>query len=96
MLSALSLDHRAQTTIDMLVKFAFDHRERFTANQRQAVGRLWISVRDQRLERQQGKLGSKLDVTAFERLQSHYSREDISIRKAVGGGGGSSIMTWLG
>lgn len=35
-------------------------------------------------------------MNAFERLQQKYASEKISIRRAVGGGGGRHCEQWLG
>ncbi|KAG6556782.1 hypothetical protein Mapa_001728 [Marchantia paleacea] len=87
----------AQTIIDILVKHAFDKLSKFTAPQRQAIEQLWSSIREQQSRRKQGKSTSgKLDVTPFERLQSQYANERISIRRAVGSSGERSAEQWLG
>lgn len=87
----------AQTTIDILVKHAYDFRARFTNSQKKAIESLWDSVRSQQARRKQGKsTQGKLDVTAFERLQDQYANELISVRKGVGSSGGRSTTTWLG
>lgn len=88
---------RAQTIIDILVRHAFDNRAKFSAVHQGAIEKLWASVRDQQVRRKQGKSTTgKLDVTSFERFQEQYSRETISIRRAVGHGGGRSAEQWLG
>lgn len=88
---------RAQTIIDILVKHAYDNALKFTSVQRNAIENLWTSVREQQMRRKQGKSSSsKLDVTSFERLQHQYSRETISIRRAVGSSGERSAEQWLG
>eukprot|EP00271_Cylindrocystis_brebissonii_P014859 TRINITY_DN36471_c0_g1_i1.p1 TRINITY_DN36471_c0_g1~~TRINITY_DN36471_c0_g1_i1.p1 ORF type:complete len:402 (+),score=92.30 TRINITY_DN36471_c0_g1_i1:106-1311(+) len=89
----------AQTSIDMLMKHAFDHRANFSTRQREAIERLWASVREQQSERKHGGRQRQMqngDATAFERLQEKYSKETISIRKGVGTSGGRSTTTWLG
>ncbi|WCJ43814.1 hypothetical protein M5689_024527 [Euphorbia peplus] len=86
-----------QTVIDILVKHAFDNVERFTSQQRDAIQKLWASIREQQARRRQGKsVNGKLDVTAFEWLQEKYSTEKISIRRAVGGSGDRRAQQWLG
>ncbi|OIT40073.1 PREDICTED: uncharacterized protein LOC109237270 isoform X1 [Nicotiana attenuata] len=86
-----------QTAIDILVKHAFDNISRFTSRQRDAIGKLWASVREQQVRRKQGKsVSGKLDVNAFERLQAKYATEKISIRRAVGGSGDRKCQQWLG
>ncbi|CAO2833179.1 unnamed protein product [Amaranthus hypochondriacus] len=86
-----------QTVIDILVKHAYDNVSRFTRQQRDAIGKLWTSIRDQHTRRKQGKsVSGKLDVTAFESLQEKYSNEKISIRRAVGGNGERRCQQWLG
>lgn len=86
-----------QTVIDILVKHAFDNVSRFTSRQRDAIGKLWASIREQLTRRKQGKsVSGKLDVTAFESLQEKYSNEKISIRRAVGGTGDRRCQQWLG
>ncbi|CAM6036150.1 unnamed protein product [Sphagnum compactum] len=97
----LAADHYkvqwAQTIIDILVKHAYDNALKFTSVQRNAIENLWTSVREQQMRRKQGKSSSsKLDVTSFERLQHQYSRETISIRRAVGSSGERSAEQWLG
>lgn len=88
---------RAQTIIDILVRHAFDNRVKFSTSHQSAIEKLWGSVREQQIRRKQGKSTTgKLDVTSFERFQEQYSRETISIRRAVGQGGGRSAETWLG
>jgi hypothetical protein len=88
---------RAQTIIDILVRHAFDNRDKFTSIQKIVIEKLWASVREQQTRRKQGKSTTgKLDVTSFERLQDQYSREHISIRRAVGHRGGCSAEQWLG
>jgi hypothetical protein len=80
-----------------LVKHAYDNALKFTSVQRNAIENLWTSVREQQMRRKQGKSSSsKLDVTSFERLQHQYSREAISIRRAVGSSGERSAEQWLG
>uniref|UniRef100_A0A1D1YHK7 Extracellular sulfatase SULF-1 n=2 Tax=Anthurium amnicola TaxID=1678845 RepID=A0A1D1YHK7_9ARAE len=87
----------AQTVIDILIKHAFDHIEKFTCQQRDAIEKLWTSIREQQIRRKQGKsVSGKLDVTAFERLQEKYAHEKISIRHAVGGRGDHRAEQWLG
>lgn len=86
-----------QTVIDILVKHAFDNVSRFTSQQRDAIEKLWASIREQQTRRKQGKsVSGKLDVTAFEFLQEKYSHETISIRHSVGGGGDRKCIQWLG
>ncbi|KAF3641776.1 hypothetical protein FXO38_21484 [Capsicum annuum] len=86
-----------QTAIDILVKHAFDNVSRFTSCQRDAIEKLWASVRDQQVRRKQGKsVSGKLDVNAFEHLQQKYANEKISIRRAVGGSGDRKCQQWLG
>ncbi|XP_055831640.1 uncharacterized protein LOC129900648 [Solanum dulcamara] len=86
-----------QTSIDILVKHAFDNISRFTSRQRDAIEKLWASVREQQVRRKQGKFVSgKLDVNAFEHLQEKYANEKISIRRAVGGSGDRKCQQWLG
>lgn len=86
-----------QTVIDILVKHAFDNVARFTSRQRDAIEKLWASIREQQTRRKQGKsVTGKLDVTAFEWLQQKYSTEKISIRHSVGGSGDRRAQQWLG
>lgn len=86
-----------QTSIDILVKHAFDNVSRFTSRQRDAINKLWASVREQQIRRKQGKsVSGKLDVNAFEHLQAKYANEKISIRRAVGGSGDRKCQQWLG
>lgn len=86
-----------QTVIDILVKHASENVSRFTSRQRDAIGKLWASIREQLSRRKQGKsVSGKLDVTAFESLQEKYSNEKISIRRAVGGAGDRRCQQWLG
>lgn len=86
-----------QTAIDILVKHAFDNVSRFTSRQRDAIEKLWASVREQQVRRKQGKsVSGKLDVNAFEHLQQKYANEKISIRRAVGGSGDRKCQQWLG
>ncbi|RYQ90785.1 hypothetical protein Ahy_B09g096778 isoform C [Arachis hypogaea] len=86
-----------QTVIDILVKHAFDNEARFTARQRDAIGKLWASIREQLTRRKQGKsVNGKLDVNAFEWLQQKYAGEKISIRHSVGGSGDRRAQQWLG
>ncbi|KAF8107710.1 hypothetical protein N665_0118s0074 [Sinapis alba] len=86
-----------QTVIDILVKHAFENVSRFTSQQRQAVEKLWASVREQHLRRKQGKsVTGKLDVTAFESLQDKYANEIMSIRRSVGATGERRAQQWLG
>lgn len=92
-----SLLVRCQTSIDILVKHAFDNISRFTSRQRDAIEKLWASVREQQVRRKQGKsVSGKLDVNAFEHLQEKYANEKISIRRAVGGSGDRKCQQWLG
>ncbi|XP_078440461.1 nucleolar/coiled-body phosphoprotein [Wolffia australiana] len=87
----------AQTVIDILAKHAFDNIQRFVSPQREAVKKLWASIRDQQIRRKQGKsVSGKLDVTAFESLQEKYSHVKISIRRAIGGSGDHRAEQWLG
>ncbi|KAE8659968.1 methyltransferase-like protein 6-like [Hibiscus syriacus] len=86
-----------QTVIDILIKHAFDNVARFTSRQRDAVEKLWASVREQQIRRKQGKsVSGKLDVNAFEWLQQKYSTEKISIRHSVGASGDRRCQQWLG
>ncbi|KAK7278237.1 hypothetical protein RJT34_23263 [Clitoria ternatea] len=86
-----------QTVIDILVKHAFDNVARFTARQRDAVVKLWASIREQQSRRKQGKsVNGKLDVNAFEWLQQKYANEKISIRHSVGASGDRRAQQWLG
>ncbi|KAM0850975.1 hypothetical protein ACQ4PT_052725 [Festuca glaucescens] len=86
-----------QTTVDILGKHAYDNVGRFTGRQREAVEKLWNSIKEQQIRRKHGKSASgKLDVNAFERLQEKYSHEKISIRRAVGGAGDRRATQWLG
>ncbi|KAJ8747751.1 hypothetical protein K2173_005356 [Erythroxylum novogranatense] len=86
-----------QTTIDILVKHAFDNVSRFTSRQRDAIEKLWASIREQQTRRKQGKsIHGKLDVTAFEWLQEKYAGEKISVRHSVGGSGDRRAQQWLG
>uniref|UniRef100_J3LIG7 Uncharacterized protein n=2 Tax=Oryza brachyantha TaxID=4533 RepID=J3LIG7_ORYBR len=86
-----------QTAIDIFAKHAYDNMNRFTAQQREAITKLWNSIKEQQIRRKQGKsVSGKLDVNAFEYLQEKYSHEKISIRHAVGGGGERRATQWLG
>ncbi|KAF3452334.1 hypothetical protein FNV43_RR02767 [Rhamnella rubrinervis] len=86
-----------QTVIDILVKHAFDNVARFTLRQRDAIEKLWASIREQHNRRKNGKsVTGKLDVNAFEWLQEKYANEKISIRHAVGGSGDRRAQQWLG
>lgn len=88
---------RCQTVIDILVKHAFDNVARFTSRQRDAIEKLWASIREQHNRRKNGKsITGKLDVNAFEWLQEKYANEKISIRHAVGGSGDRRAQQWLG
>ncbi|XP_024991845.1 uncharacterized protein LOC112525802 isoform X2 [Cynara cardunculus var. scolymus] len=85
-----------QTVIDITVKHAFDNVGRFTSKQRNAIEKLWGSIREQHNRRKQGKsVSGKLDVNAFEWLQHKYSTEKISIRHSVGGNTRRAEQ-WLG
>ncbi|KAI3819024.1 hypothetical protein L1987_12846 [Smallanthus sonchifolius] len=85
-----------QTVIDMAVKHAFDNVSRFTCKQRNAIEKLWASIREQQTRRKQGKsVSGKLDVNGFEWLQQKYSTEKISIRRSVGGNTRCAEQ-WLG
>nr|XP_043609036.1 uncharacterized protein LOC122580950 [Erigeron canadensis] len=85
-----------QTVIDITVKHAFDNVRRFTSKQRNAIEKLWASVREQQTRRKQGKsVSGKLDVNGFEWLQQKYSTEKISIRHSVGGNTRRAEQ-WLG
>ncbi|XP_039067241.1 uncharacterized protein LOC120213163 [Hibiscus syriacus] len=86
-----------QTVIDILVKHAFDNVARFTSQQRDAIEKLWASVREQQIRRKQGKsVSGKLDMNAFEWLQQKYSTEKISIRHSVGASGDRRCQQCLG
>ncbi|XP_050382677.1 uncharacterized protein LOC126799507 [Argentina anserina] len=86
-----------QTVIDILAKHAFDNIRRFTSKQRNAIEKLWASIREQHNRRKQGKtVTGKLDVNSFEWLQEKYANEKISIRHSVGGSGGRKTEMWLG
>ncbi|PKA59199.1 hypothetical protein AXF42_Ash001292 [Apostasia shenzhenica] len=85
-----------QTVIDILAKHAFDHKDRFTLRQREAIEKLWTSIKEQQIRRKQGKsVSGKLDMNAFEWLQEKYANEKISIRHSVGGGGERKAEQWL-
>ncbi|PKU70879.1 CDT1-like protein a, chloroplastic [Dendrobium catenatum] len=89
--------YRCQTVIDILAKHAFDHMDRFTLRQRDAIEKLWTSIKEQQIRRKQGKsVIGKLDMNAFEWLQQKYAHEKISIRHSVGGGGERQAQQWLG
>ncbi|KAH6805708.1 nucleolar/coiled-body phosphoprotein [Perilla frutescens var. frutescens] len=86
-----------QTAIDILAKHASDNISRFTTRQRDAIEKLWASIREQQTRRKQGKsVSGKLNVNAFEWLQEKYAGEKISIRRAVGGSGDRRCQQWLG
>ncbi|KAI4301986.1 hypothetical protein L6164_035211 [Bauhinia variegata] len=86
-----------QTVIDILVKHASENVARFTARQRDAIEKLWASIREQQICRKQGKsVSGKLDVNGFEWLQQKYATEKISIRHSVGGSGERRAEQWLG
>ncbi|KAK6915360.1 hypothetical protein RJ641_020477 [Dillenia turbinata] len=86
-----------QTGIDILVKHAYDNLSRFTTRQRDAITKLWASLREQQALRKQGKsVTGKLDVNAFEWLQQKYAAEKIRIRHSVGGSGDGRAQQWLG
>lgn len=88
---------RCQTAVDILAKHAFDNISRFTTWQRDAIEKLWSSIREQQTRRKQGKsVSGKLDVNAFEWLQQKYATEKISIRHSVGGSGDRRCEQWLG
>ncbi|KAL7587065.1 hypothetical protein Lser_V15G35737 [Lactuca serriola] len=85
-----------QTVIDITVKHAFDNVSHFTSKQRNAIEKLWASIREQQTRRKQGKsVSGKLDVNGFEWLQQKYSTEKISIRHSVGGNTRRAEQ-WLG
>ncbi|KAI0500555.1 hypothetical protein KFK09_018769 [Dendrobium nobile] len=65
--------YRCQTVIDILAKHAFDHMDRFTLRQREAIEKLWTFIKEQQIRRKQ--------------VQEKYAHEKISIRHSVGGGG---------
>ncbi|KAL3645316.1 hypothetical protein CASFOL_010496 [Castilleja foliolosa] len=86
-----------QTAIDILAKHAFDNIGRFTSQQRDAIEKLWASIREQQTRRKQGKsVSGKLDVNGFEWLQQKYATEKMSIRHSVGGSGDRRCQQWLG
>ncbi|CAD6241671.1 unnamed protein product [Miscanthus lutarioriparius] len=86
-----------QTAIDVFAKHAYDNAARFTRQQRDAIVKLWNSIKEQQIRRKQGKsVSGKLDVNAFEYLQEKYSHEKISIRHSVSGGGERRATAWLG
>ena len=88
---------RTQTAIDIFAKHAYDNAARFTRQQRDAIVKLWNSIKEQQIRRKQGKsVSGKLDVNAFEYLQEKYSHEKISIRHSVSGGGERRATAWLG
>ncbi|KAJ8526315.1 hypothetical protein K7X08_028792 [Anisodus acutangulus] len=86
-----------QTSIDILVKHAFDNVSRFTSRQRDAIEKLWASVREQKIRRKQGKsVSGKLDVSCSKSSSASKGLEvtmaknakvffDISIGKAKAG-----------
>ena len=79
------------------MKHAFDNVARFTAHQRDAVEKLWASIREQQTRRKQGKsVNGKLDMNAFEYLQEKYANEKMSIRRSVGASGDRRASQWLG
>ncbi|KAG9441458.1 hypothetical protein H6P81_017312 [Aristolochia fimbriata] len=87
----------AQTVVDILAKHAFDNIGKFTSQQRNAIEKLWLSIKEQHTRRKQGKsVTGKLDMNAFEYLQQKYANEKISIRHAVGGSGARRAEQWLG
>ncbi|KAG6437553.1 hypothetical protein SASPL_102472 [Salvia splendens] len=76
---------------------AFDNISRFTTHQRDAIEKLWGSIKELQMRRKQGKsVSGKLDVNAFEWLQQKYAGEKISIRRSVGGSGDRKCQQWLG
>lgn len=85
-----------QTVVDILVKHAFDNIDRFTTQQRHAIEKMWVSIREQQMRRKQGRsVTGKLDMNGFELLEQKYANEKISIRKSVGGGTRRAEQ-WLG
>ena len=88
---------RCQTAIDILAKHAFDNISRFTTRQRDAIKKLWGSIKELQMRMKQGKsVSGKLDVNAFKWLQQKYAGEKISIRRSVGGNGDRKCQQWLG
>jgi hypothetical protein len=50
----------------LLVKHAFDDMQRFTKEQREAIEKLWGSIKEQQIRRRQGKsMTEKWDVNDF-------------------------------
>ncbi|GAQ82302.1 hypothetical protein KFL_001070080 [Klebsormidium nitens] len=90
----------AKTTVEILIKLAFDNLARFTPPQQAEIESLWTTVRNEQIRRKQGKAGThklgKQEVTSYERAASKWAGEKISIRSAVGGEGDGSTVTWLG
>lgn len=80
----------AQTTVDMLVDFAHEHRDKFSEEQRDHIVEVWEAVRDKKNARKGiggGGGGGGGDQTSFERGAAVYKNAAISIRRAVGGEG---------
>lgn len=83
--------------IDILVKHSYDNVSKFTCHQRDAITKLWNSIREQQIRRKQGKsVTGKLDMNAFESLQEKYAHAKMSIRHSVGGAGERRAQQWLG
>ncbi|KAK8934955.1 hypothetical protein KSP39_PZI014340 [Platanthera zijinensis] len=76
-----------ETAIDILAKHDFDHINRFTLRQREAIERLWTSIKEASEEEARKTITSKLDMNTFEWFQDKYDHEKIGIRHSVRGSG---------
>jgi len=70
---------RTQTAIDIFAKHAYDNVNRFTLQQRDAIVKLWNSIKEQQIRRKQGKsVSGKLDV-----MPSSTSRKSTPTRRSA-------------
>ncbi|URD74903.1 hypothetical protein MUK42_07943 [Musa troglodytarum] len=89
----------AQTVIDILVKHAFDNIDKFTARQRDAIEKLWASIRNNTSEENKEVRDRKLDMNASNifRRSMHARRlasvmlSEVVVNAALNSGSVSSL-----
>ncbi|GBG71011.1 hypothetical protein CBR_g8309 [Chara braunii] len=88
----------AQVLIDITIKHAHDHLDRFILPQCELIKKLFTSVKEQQQKRRLGRAGGGKgdDTTSFERVAMKWASEKVSIRGAVGASGDHGAETWLG
>lgn len=101
-LLAAKQQHRlawAQTSVELLITHADQHRSKFVAGeQQQQLDELIKFVRSSQLARKAGRAGGSKapDMTSFERARAQWSTATVSHRGKVGAQGDATANNWLG